>query len=214
MKTWAIRIVAGLVALVLMYLGVTFVQVWAASRRDQAARAEAIVVFGAAQYNGKPSPVLRARLDHAAALYNRGLAARIVVTGGRRPGDRFTEATASARYLTGKGIADGAVLRIVSGTNSWQSLAAAANELKKRGMHDVLLVSDGFHNARIAAMAGELGLHARTSPARASPISGLEKLPYLSRETLAVAAGRVIGYRRVSGIDRTVERVRASAASG
>jgi vancomycin permeability regulator SanA len=213
-KTWVIRVVAGLVALVLLYLGVTFVQVLSASRRDQAARVEAIVVFGAAQYNGKPSPVLRARLDHAAALYKRGLAERIVVTGGRRPGDRFTEATASARYLTSKDIADGAVLRIVSGTNSWQSLASAANELKKRGMHDVLLVSDGFHNARIAAMAGELGLHARTSPARASPITGLGKLPYLGRETLAVAAGRVIGYRRVSGIDRTVERVRASAASG
>lgn len=214
MKTWAVRVVAGVLAVVLLYLGVTFVQVWRASRQDEAGQAEAIVVFGAAQYNGKPSPVLRARLDHAAALYKRGLAERIVVTGGRRSGDRFTEASASAQYLLAKGIADRAVMRIVSGNNSWQSLAAASNELRKRGLHDVLLVSDGFHSARIAAMADELGLHARTSPARASPISGLEKLPYLSRETLAVAAGRVIGFRRVSGIDRTVERVRASATSG
>ena len=214
MKTWPLRVVAGVLALVLAYLGFTFVQVWAASRRDQAGQAEAIVVFGAAQYNGKPSPVLRARLDHAAALYQQGLAERIVVTGGRRPGDRFTEATASARYLLDKGIADRAVLRVVSGTNSWQSLAAAANELKKRDMEDVLLVSDGFHSARIAAMADELGLEARTSPARASPITGLGKLPYLGRETVAVAAGRVIGFRRVSGINRTVERVRAGQGSG
>ncbi len=214
MGRWAVRATAAAVALLLCYLGVTFVQVWTASRQSAARRAEAIVVFGAAQYNGRPSPVLRARLDHAADLYRQGLADRIVVTGGRRSGDRFTEATASARYLQGKGISDRAVLRVVSGTNSWQSLASAANELKKRGLHHVLLVSDGFHSARIAAMAEELGLDARTSPAPGSPITGVEELPYLGRETVAVAAGRVFGFRRVAGIDRTVDRVRSEVRSG
>jgi len=203
-------IVAGLV----LYLAVTFVQVWGASRRDEARRAEAVVVFGAAQYNGTPSPVLRARLDHAAELFERGYADRVVVTGGRRPGDRFTEATASARYLSRHGISDRSILRVVSGTNSWQSLASAANELKKRGFTDVLLVSDGFHNARITAMAEELGLAAYASPSRTSPITGAEKLPYLGRETVAVAAGRVLGFRRVAGIDQTVTRVRTEVRSG
>jgi vancomycin permeability regulator SanA len=210
----AFRLTALVVAGLLLYLAVTFVQVWRASRRDEARRAEAVVVFGAAQYNGRPSPVLRARLDHAVELFERGFADRVVVTGGRRPGDRFTEATASARYLSLKGISDRSILRVVSGTNSWQSLASAANELKKRGMTDVLLVSDGFHNARITAMAKELGLAAHASPSPTSPISGAEKLPYLGRETVAVAAGRVLGFHRVAGIDRTVTRVRTEVNSG
>jgi uncharacterized SAM-binding protein YcdF (DUF218 family) len=209
-----VRLVALALAVLVVYLGVTFVQVWRTSRRDEARRVEAIVVFGAAQYNGTPSPVLRARLDHAVALYRDGFSDRIVVTGGRRPGDRYTEASASARYLLGKHIADRSILRVVSGTNSWQSLASAANELKKRGLTEVLLVSDGFHSARIAAMADELGLRAHTSPSTDSPIHGIRKLPYLGRETVAVAAGRVLGFRRVAGIDRTVTRVRSGVASG
>ena len=210
----AFRLTALVVAGLVVYLAVTFVQVWRASRRDEARRVEAVVVFGAAQYNGNPSPVLRARLDHAIELYERGYADRVVVTGGRRPGNRFTEATASARYLLRHGISDRSILRVVSGTNSWQSLASAANELKKRGLTDVLLVSDGFHSARISAMAEELGLAAYTSPSPASPIDGAEKLPYLGRETVAVAAGQVFGFRRISGIDRTVTRVRTEARSG
>ena len=82
-----------------LYVGVTFVQVWMASRHDGATKSDAIVVFGAAQYDGRPSPVLTARLDHALELWHEGLAPLIVVTGGKQPGDRFTEATASANYL-------------------------------------------------------------------------------------------------------------------
>ena len=96
---WAIRGATLFVALLLVYLGVTFVQVWMASRRDQARPVQAIVVLGAAQYAGRPSPVLKARLDHAADLYNRHLADVIVVTGGQETGDITTEAAASAKYL-------------------------------------------------------------------------------------------------------------------
>src|SRR5439155_5400391 len=112
----AIKLVAALVGLVVVYFVVTFVQVWAASRHDEARRAQAIVVFGAAQYNGRPSAVLRARLDHAADLWARHLAPSIVVTGGKQPGDRYTEATASALYLLRtRHVPDADVLRIVSG---------------------------------------------------------------------------------------------------
>ena len=207
MIRWALRIAALAVAALVAFLTVTFAQVWQASGRDEAQRAQAILVFGAAQYNGRPSPVLRARLDHAAALYKRGYADTVVVTGGRRPGDKFTEATASADYLIAHGVPDSAVLREVSGRTSWQSLASASAFLKQRRISRIILVSDGFHALRVRAMAAELGLTAYTSPARNSPIHGVGKVPYLLKETVAVAVGRVLGFRRAAGIDRRVRHV-------
>lgn len=206
-----VRITAVVLALLLIYLGVSFVQVWQASRRDEAREVEAIVVFGAAQYNGRPSPVLRARLDHTAALYKQGLSDVVVVTGGSQPGDRATEASASARYLKERGVPESALLREVRGRNSWQSLASAASFLKQRGRTRVLLVSDPFHSARVEAMADELGLDSYVSPTRTSPIGGTEEVRYLSREAVAVAAGRVVGFRRLMGIKTEVTRVRDSA---
>ena len=198
-KLGALAALAGMV-----YLGVTFTQVFMASRRDQAQPAEAIVVFGAAQYDGRPSPVLQARLDHAFDLYRQKLAPVIVVTGGNQPGDRFTEATASANYLLAKGVPDEDVLREVSGKSSWQSLAAVASFLEERDIHQVLLVSDPFHSYRIAAMADELGLDAHASPTHSSPIAGLTEVRYMARETVAVAVGRITGFRRQANIDEVV----------
>ena len=200
----ALKVVAALLAVVVLYLGVTFTQVWMAARRDQARPAEAIVVFGTAQYNGIPSPVLAARLDHAIELYRKGLAPVIVVTGGNQPGDQFTEATASANDLIKRGVPDEDVLREVSGTSSWQSLAAAANFLADREIDNVLLVSDPFHSFRIRAMASELGLEGHTSPTPSSPITGFTEARYMVRETVAVAVGRIVGFRRQASIERVV----------
>lgn len=206
---------AGFVALALLvvYFAVTFVQVWQASRRDEARPAQAILVFGAAQYSGRPSPVLRARLDHAVALYRKGLADTVVVTGGRLPNDTsgYTEARASAEYLVRRGVPDDAILRETSGRTSWQSLASASSFLKERGITRVILVSDGFHSLRVGIMADELGLTAYTSPATGSPIAGMKKLPYIARETVAVGIGRVFGFRRMAGIDRRVRQASAGA---
>jgi len=210
----ALKVVAGVLAALLVYIVVTFVQVWMASRRDEARKAQAIVVFGAAQYNGRPSSVLRARLDHAVDLYQRGYSPVVVVTGGRQAGDRVTEATASADYLHKKGVPDKDILREVSGRSSWQSLAAAAAFLKARHISHVLLVSDPFHSLRIKAMAGELGLDAHTSPTRTSPIGGFTKAWYMGRETVAVAVGRIVGFRREAGVKTVVARVRGAAAAG
>jgi uncharacterized SAM-binding protein YcdF (DUF218 family) len=201
----AVKVVAALAAAVVLYLAVTFFQVWRAARTDQARPAEAIVVFGTAQYNGVPSPVLAARLDHAIELYRKGLAPVIVVTGGNQPGDKFTEATASANYLIKRGVPDEDVLREVSGTSSWQSLAAAANFLDERHINDVLLVSDPFHSLRIRAMADELGLDAHSSPTRTSPIKGATEARYMVRETVAVAMGRIVGFRRQASIENVVK---------
>jgi uncharacterized SAM-binding protein YcdF (DUF218 family) len=136
-----------------------------------------------------------------------------VVTGGKKEGDRFTEATASAAYLVKRKVPDSAILREVSGTNSWQSLAATAAFLKDRGITRVLLVSDPFHSARVAAMADELGLDGYTSPTSSSPITGLAEVPYLAKETVAVAVGRVTGFRRLMRVDKVVTRVRTKATN-
>ena len=200
-----IKIALALVAVVGVYVGVTFAQVWWAARHDQARPAQAIVVFGTAQYNGRPSPVLAARLDHAVDLYHRRLAPVIVVTGGNQPGDNFTEASASADYLLKRGVPDEDVLREVSGTTSWQSLAAAASFLGDRDIKDVLLVSDPFHSYRIRAMASELGLDGHSSPTRTSPIRGMTEAKYMARETVAVAVGRIIGFRRQARIESVVK---------
>ena len=202
-----LRVAAVLVAAGLVYVVVTFVQVWLASRHDEARRgSQAIVVFGAAQFNGRPSAVLRARLDHASALFHEGFSHTVVVTGGRQPGDRFTEATASADYLHTKGVPDNDILREVSGHSSWQSLASAAAFLRARHITKVILVSDPFHSLRIKAMASELGLTASTSPTRTSPIAGFTAAQYMGRETAAVAVGRIVGFRREAGVKQVVTR--------
>ena len=200
-----VKLTVVVFALLGMYLAATFVQVWWATRRDDARPADAILVLGAAQYNGVPSSILRARLDHAYDLYSRDLAPVIVVTGGKQPGDQFTEAAASADYLHSKGVPDDDILREVSGTSSWESLAAASQFLKERSIRSVLLVSDAFHSFRIDAIADELGLDGHPSPTRSSPITGLSAARHLVRETAAVAVGRIIGYRREAGIQSKVE---------
>lgn len=207
---WALRFFALMAVISFAYLAVTAGQVVLASRRDEARPVEAIVVFGAAQYNGRPSPVLEARLDHAAALYDDDYAEIIAVTGGRQQGDRFTEATVSANYLSRKGVPQEAILREVHGANSWESLAAAAAILKERGITRVLLVSDPFHAARTEAMADELGLEAFSSPTRSSPIRGMSEVPHLAKETIAVAAGQLLGFRRLMRVDNVVGKAKTA----
>ncbi|MGH9008583.1 MAG: YdcF family protein [Acidimicrobiia bacterium] len=193
-----------LVAVILpvLYLAVTFLQVWQTGRRDEARPAQAVIVLGAAQFDGRPSAVLRARLDHAAALYHRKLAPVVVVTGGKIEGDRFTESAASANYLHSRGVPDQAILREATGRTSWQSLAASARFLHQRGIRDVVLVSDPFHAARIAGIADELGFHAATSPTRTSPITGLSEFRHMVTETAQVGIARVIGFRRLVRLEQ------------
>lgn len=195
-----LRIAVGLLVVGLVYFAVTFVQVWQAAGRDEARPAEAIIVLGAAQYNGVPSPVLANRLDHAAELYEQDLADLIVVTGGRQEGDRFTEAQASATYLEGLGIPGDHIERETTGGSSWESLASAARFLRDRGITSVVLVSDPYHAMRIDGIAAELGLDATVSPA-----DGSSTLGELGRESVAVAIGRIIGYDRLVRIDERVE---------
>ena len=199
-----LKVVAVLAGAVIAYLAVTFVQVSLAAERDQARPAQAIIILGSAQYNGVPSPDLKARLDHALDLWHRKLAPILVVTGGRQPGDVYTEATAEADYLLNHGVPDASILREVNGKDTWDSLAAAALFLKERGITRVLLVSDPFHDARITAMSSELGLRGYASPTRTSPIRGMNNLEHLLKETVEVALGQIIGFRRLMGVGHRV----------
>ncbi len=203
-RRWPRRVLlAGLAALLLLvlYVGGTFVQVWMASRQDDARPAQAIIVLGAAQYNGRPSNVLAARLDHALDLYHRGLAPLIVVTGGGQAGDRFTEAEAAAGYLQDRGVPGSAIERETTSTNSYDELAAASRFLRDQGVTHVLLVSDPFHSFRIDDIASQVGLDAAVSPTHTSPVAGLSELTAMGRETLAVAVGRITGYDRADRIE-------------
>ncbi len=199
-----LKVLAGIAACLIVYLTVTFVQVSLAAQRDEARPAQAIIILGSAEYNGVPSPDLKARLDHALDLWHRKLAPILVVTGGREPGDVYTEATAEANYLLGHGVPDASILREVNGKDTWDSLAAAAQFLKQRGITRVLLVSDPFHDARITAMSSELGMHGYASPTRDSPIKGMNNLEHLLKETVEVSIGRVIGFRRLMGVGKGV----------
>lgn len=205
-------VVTGVVAA--GYLGVTFFQVWQASNGDRATSSDAIVVLGAAQYNGEPSPVLRSRLDHAIHLRAHGVADIIVVTGGNQPGDRFTEATAGAEYLIARGVPDASIRREVEGKNSWQSLAAAARFLRREGLVDVVLVSSPYHALRTEEIADEVGLNGRASPASRSPEGFPSQIGNLGRETLIVGVGRIIGFGRLVDLDDRVGRVRTGPGSG
>lgn len=194
-----VRLGAVLTALVLLYVAVTLFQVWRAAHRDDRQVADAIVVLGAAQYDGQPSPALQARLDHAVTLYAQDLAPVVWVTGGRQPGDRFTEADASSRYLIRNGVPNTAVQLETQGETTYESLAAAARYLRDRGQRQVLLVSDPWHAYRIAATAREVGLRPSVSPAGGAEVTETA-VRRLTRETGAVAIGRLIGYRRLTNL--------------
>jgi uncharacterized SAM-binding protein YcdF (DUF218 family) len=195
-----LKLSAAAFAALFLYVGVTFAQVWIASRQDDTQPAEAIIVLGTAQYNGVPSAALAARLDHAKDLFDRGLAPLIVVTGGNQPGDLFTEAEASANYLQDRGVPGDKIERETTSTNSYDELAATARFLRQRGITEVLLVSDPFHSYRIADIAGSLGLKVHVSPTPSSVFRGFDTLKALVRETIAVAGGRIVGYDRLDRI--------------
>ncbi len=190
----AVKLFLVVVGILVVYFAVTLVQVWLTSLRYTPRPAQAIVVMGSAQYNGVPSPDLRARLNEALILYHAGLAPLIMVTGSKEKGDRFTEAQAGARYLEYMGVPRSSILE-AGGSDSWANLALAAPELQSHGATHVLIVTDPFHEDRSLAIAKDVGLSALPTPTHTSPIKGLAVVPYFLKEAVAVGLGRVIGYK-------------------
>lgn len=180
------------VAVGVAYVVFNFFSVLAASGRDDREPVDAIVVLGAAQYDGDPSPVFAARLDHAFALWEQGLAPLIVTTGSNQPGDRVTEGFAGFEYLRFAGVPEESLLVITDGASTWEQLAATARQLRGRDLDSVLLVSDPYHALRLSQIAEEVGLDASVSST-----DGNTSIRNLVRETAAVSLGRILGYRRV-----------------
>ena len=185
-------IYASFAILTLYYLAALWI-VHSTGTSDQARNVDAIVVMGAAQYDGRPSPQLAARLDHVVELWDQGFAPMVITTGGNRPGDRFTEAESSANYLIERGVPADAIVQVL-GSNSYDSLREVRDELVSRGGTSVLLVTDPYHSLRVRMISQELGLTAYVSPTRTSPVHGTGTLYRELREAAGVAVGRIIGF--------------------
>ncbi|MDO8501736.1 MAG: YdcF family protein [Gemmatimonadaceae bacterium] len=138
---------------------------------DQARPAGSIVVLGAAQYDGKPSPVLRARLDHGIDLWNKGMGKVLVLTGGRGYGDTTSEAAVGREYARKHGVPDEVILLEDKGRTTRESMLGVAGILSSQGIRTVILVSDPFHMLRLSIIGRRFGLTTYTSPTRTSPIS-------------------------------------------
>jgi len=193
---FALKLLALFVAAAVVYYVVTLVQVWLTSRKYDPVPAQAIVVMGAAQYNGVPSPDLQARLDQALILFQQGYAHLIVCTGSKEPGDAYTEAEAGKTYLESKGVPATDILE-VGGRDSWTNLALAADQLRPRGDTNVIVVTDPFHEDRSMAIATDVGLTPHPAPTQTSPINGTAVVPYFLSTAAGVAVGRIIGYNHL-----------------
>ncbi|MBA3905298.1 MAG: YdcF family protein [Pseudonocardiales bacterium] len=187
-RRWVVRFVLGAVLLGLFVVAGTAFRVWEVARLDDRQSADAVVVLGAAQYDGEPSSIFAARLKHAAALFDDKLAPLIVTTGGGRPGDAYTEAEAGRRYLIKLGVPASAVIAVPVGTDTLGSLQAVAARAAQDGWSSALIVSDPWHSLRARQMARDSGLTAWTSPTRSGPVVQTREtqVRYIVRETGAM----------------------------
>lgn len=165
---WRITRTAILVFIGMWALSLALVLLW--QRRDADRKADAIVVLGAAQWDGKPSPVLRARVDHAIALWRRGLAPTLIMTGGQAPGDTTSEAAVERRYAMKQGVPS-AVIRVEAESRNTSESLRNVSAMLTRDSRRVILVSDPFHMLRLSILARRFGLRPQTSPTKTSPIS-------------------------------------------
>ena len=162
-------IVVGL-ALALGFAGVTAFRIWDQGNRDERQAADVIVVMGAAQYDGIPSPVFRARLDHAIGLFHDGVAPLLIVTGGKAEGDRTTEAASAQVYAIQQDVPDAAILAEDQSRTTLQSIRAVAAMMRARDLDTAVFVSDPSHMLRVLRMASDEGIGAFGSPTRSSPL--------------------------------------------
>lgn len=196
---WLRRLVVLLVTLAVVVYAATCFAVWRVARLDQRPRSDAVVVLGASQFDGRPSKVFAARLAHAKALYDTQVAPRIVTVGGKLPGDRYTEAAAGARWLTGHRVPRSAVVAVPAGRDTLSSLRAVDAVFAMRHWGSAVLVTDPWHELRSRRIVGDLGLRVAVSPARSGPAvhTRSTELRYVLRE----AAGYL--YYRLFHSDRT-----------
>jgi uncharacterized SAM-binding protein YcdF (DUF218 family) len=187
-KIWGL-LVSTLLTLVLVW-GVAVLAVLGWGSLDNATAADAIVVLGAAQYAGKPSPVLKARLDHALELWQRGLSHRLILTGGKGTGDTTSEAAVGRVYAERHGVPDSAILLETGGRTTRESMQTVARIMESKGLRSAILVSDPFHMLRLWITAQRFGIIPYTSPTLTSPISPNreQRWKYILGESVKVPA--------------------------
>ena len=204
----AVKIISTLLTMLTFYFAFTFVQIWWTGQHHSSRDAQAILVFGTTEDNGRPSPELRARLDQALQLWRAHRAPWIVVTGGKQPKDIFTEAGVSARYLEAHGVPKRRILKGY-GNDTWQNVSTVITQMRKRHLVSVLCVSDPFHEDRAMAIASAQGLTPYPSPVHSSPTIKHSLWLYYLKETAAVGVGRLVGYGRLSSWTSGVTSVSA-----
>lgn len=189
-----LRVSVAFAAFLAIWVTAVFVQVTQAAAASQRAQPEgdAIVVLGAAQYNGAPSPVFERRLDTALSLWSEGAAEQIVTTGANQPGDLFTEGFAAFTYLRNEGVAEDRIVVVTDGGDTYESLLATANQLSVNE-DSIVIVTDAYHARRSQEIAGEIGLVAEVVAS-----SDDTSLSRRARETVAIALGRLVSFRRLS----------------
>lgn len=184
--------------LVLVSIGAYWIYLYREVRfsavRDEAKVSDVIIVLGAAQYNGRPSKILKARLDHALSLYNRGFAQAIITTGGYGPDPNYSEAQVSTKYLTQHGVNALSISTEQASLTTRDSIHAAAELMKSKSWKTVVVVSDGFHLYRLKEMLEDEGIAAYPSPAPDSPIesSTSQRFWYSVREVFLFSAYRLV----------------------
>ena len=189
------RVVGVAVLAAVLVVASTALAIWWTARQDSRPSSDAIVVLGSAQYNGVPSSIFEARLEHAIALYEDGVAGTIVTVGGKADGDQFTEAEAGQRYLSAAGIPDDALLAVPVGVDTLESMRAVSATFTDRGWSTAVLVSDPWHAMRAERMAEDAGLEAESSPTRQGPAvqTRATQFRYILRETAAYLLYRATG---------------------
>ncbi len=185
---------AAVLALVLLVCS-TGLAIWWNARQDSRPASDAIVVLGSAQYNGVPSSIFEARLEHAIALYQDGVAPVIVTVGGRAAGDEFTEAEAGREYLANAGVPGDALLAVPEGVDTLESMRVVSTAFGERGWNHAVLVTDPWHAMRAERMAEDAGLEAESSPTRQGPAVQTRgtQFRYIMRETAAYLLYRATG---------------------
>lgn len=186
-RRFFILLVLGAVLLGVLLFGGTAFRVWQVARLDERSTADAIVVLGAAQYDGRPSDVLSARLKHAKGLFDEGVSDRVVTVGGRQPDDTYTEAEASERYLVEQGVPASQIVTVNEGSDTLGSLRSVSKVLHGHGWDSAVVVSDPWHSLRARTMAADAGIEATTSPTHSGPVvqTRLRQARYIMRETVA-----------------------------
>jgi uncharacterized SAM-binding protein YcdF (DUF218 family) len=183
----AVKILAATLALALLILFGTATRIWWFARQDDHRVSDAIVVLGAAQFNGRPSSVFTARLVHARDLYQLKVAPRIITVGGNRVGDRYTEASACKAWLTQHGVPASRIVAVGTGSDTLTSLKAVEQRMQEGRWSTAVVVTDPWHSLRARAMATDQGIDAAMSPTRQGPAvrQRSTEFRYIARETLA-----------------------------